>query len=140
VLDDNAEKTKGWYPTPREKSGVASIYLVQKRGLHIPMMDTFDLPDNALSCPRRNVSTVAPQALTLLNSPFATDMADAFSKRIQREAGDDPAAQIERAFALAFQRAPDAAERESCARFRQQRSLAELCRALLNVNELVYVD
>ena len=140
VLDDNAEKTKGWYPTPHEKSGVASIFLVQKRGLHVPMMDTFDLPDNSLSCARRNVSTVAPQALTLLNSPFATEMADAFSQRVQREAGDEPAAQIERAFALAFQRPPDAGERASCAQFRQQRSLAELCRALLNVNEFVYVD
>ncbi len=140
VLDDNAQKTKGWYPTPHEKSGVASIFLVQKRGLHVPMMDTFDLPDNALSCPRRTVSTVAPQALTLLNSPFATEMANAFAERIQREAGDAPAAQIERAFALAFQRPPDDSERASCVEFRRRRSLEELCRALLNVNELVYVD
>ena len=140
VLDDNAEKTKGWYPTPHEKSGVASIFLVQKRGLHVPMMDTFDLPDNALSCPRRNVSTVAPQALTLLNSPFATEMAQAFAERIQREAGDAPTAQIERAFALSIQRPPDDSECASCSKFLQQRGLAELCRALLNLNEFVYVD
>ena len=100
------------------------------------MMDTFDLPDNALSCPRRTVSTVAPQALTLLNSPFAVEMANAFAERIQREGGDE----IDRAFALALQRSPDAAERASCMHFRQQRSLAELCRTLLNVNEFVYVD
>ncbi|MEO7318008.1 MAG: DUF1553 domain-containing protein, partial [Chthoniobacteraceae bacterium] len=136
VLDDNAEKTKGWYPTPHEKSGVASIYLVQKRGIHVPWMDTFDLPDNALSCPGRTVSTVAPQALTLLNSPFAVEMANSFAERVRREGGDE----IERAFNLALQRPPDAAERASCAQFRQQRSLAELCRALLNVNEFVYVD
>ena len=117
-----------------------SIYLVQKRGLHVPWMDTFDLPDNALSCPRRTVSTVAPQALTLLNSAFATDMAAAFAARLQREAGDDPAAQIDRAFALALQRPPDAAERAACLRFHAQRSLPELCRALLNLNEFAYID
>ena len=113
---------------------------MQKRGLHVPMMDTFDLPDNALSCPRRNVSTVAPQALTLLNSPFATEMAQAFAERIQREAGDAPTAQIERAFALSIQRPPDDSECASCSKFLQQRGLAELCRALLNLNEFVYVD
>jgi hypothetical protein len=139
-LDDNAEKTKGWYPTPREQTGVRSIYLVQKRTMHVPLMETFDLPDNTLSCPRRIVSTVAPQALTLLNSPFATEMASAFAARLQREAGDDPAAQIDRAFHLALQRRPDETERTSCVQFRTSRSLPELCRALLNLNEFAYID
>ena len=117
-LDDNAEKTKGWYPSPPEKLGVRSIFLVQKRNLRVPMMETFDLPENAVSCARRNVSTVAPQALTLLNSPFATETSRAFADRVTREAGDDPAAQIEHAFALALQRAPDDAERTACRHFR----------------------
>ena len=140
VLDDNAEKTKGWYPSPPEKLGVRSIYLVQKRGVHMPMMDTFDLPDNALSCPRRTVSTVAPQALTLLNSPFATEMANAFAVRLEREAVNDPVAQIDRAFALALQRPPADDERAACLRFRTTRTLPELCRALLNLNEFAYRD
>ncbi len=140
ILDDNAEKTKGWYPSPPEKLGVRSIFLVQKRGVRVPMMETFDQPENALSCPGRAVSTVAPQALTLLNSPFATGMANAFADRIRREAGDETAAQIDRAFALALQRPPDAGERESCLRFRAERSLPELCRALLNLNEFAYRD
>ena len=140
VLDDNAEKTKGWYPSPPEKLGVRSIFLVQKRGLRVPWMDTFDFPDSATSCPRRNVSTVAPQALTLLNSAFATQMAHAFADRLQREAGHDPAAQIDRAFALALQRAPDDSERAACFRFRAARNLPELCRALLNLNEFAYID
>ena len=140
ILDDNAEKTKGWYPSPPEKLGVRSIYLVQKRGVHLPMMETFDQPDNALSCPCRAVSTVAPQALTLLNSPFATEMANAFAARIQREIGDDSTAQIDRAFALALQRPPDAGERARCLRFRAERSLPELCRALLNLSEFAYRD
>ncbi|MHA3771287.1 DUF1553 domain-containing protein [Verrucomicrobiota bacterium sgz303538] len=140
VLDDNAEKTKGWYPSPPEKMGARSVFMVQKRTLRVPMMETFDLPENAVSCARRNVSTVAPQALTLLNSPFAVEMARSFAERVQREAGDDVGAQITRAFALALQRPPDNDELQACTRFREQRSLPELCRALMNSNEFIYID
>ncbi|HEV7405030.1 MAG TPA: PSD1 and planctomycete cytochrome C domain-containing protein, partial [Chthoniobacteraceae bacterium] len=76
-LDDNAEKTKGWYPSPAEKAPVRSVFLVQKRTVRVPLLETFDLPENANSCARRGVSTVAPQALTLLNSPFAIEVARA---------------------------------------------------------------
>jgi hypothetical protein len=139
-LDDNSEKTKGWYPSPPEKRDVRSIYLVQKRTVRVPMLEMFDLPENAVSCARRNISTVAPQALTLLNSPFATEMARAFAQRVVREAGPDPASQVERVFALAFQRSPDQQERVACLRLCERRSLPELCRALLNVNEFIYMD
>ena len=140
ILDDNAQKTKGWYPSPPEKFGVRSIFLVQKRNLRVPMMETFDLPENATSCARRNVSTVAPQALTLLNSRFAAETARAFAERITREAGDDPVAQIEAAFTLALQRPPDDTERAACRTFRTGHSLPELCRAILNLSEFSYVD
>jgi hypothetical protein len=139
-LDDNAEKTKGWYPSPAEKASVRSIFLVQKRTVRVPLLETFDLPENANSCARRNVSTVAPQALTLLNSPFAIDATRGLAERVKREAGDDPAAQIDRAFALLLQRAPEPDEREACLRFRKDHSLEELSRAFLNLNEFVYID
>ncbi|HET6407030.1 MAG TPA: DUF1553 domain-containing protein, partial [Chthoniobacteraceae bacterium] len=139
-LDDNAEKTKGWYPSPADKASVRSVFLVQKRTVRVPMLETFDQPENANSCARRNVSTVAPQALTLLNSPFAIDAANALAARIQAEAGDDAGKQVDRAFALIVQRAPAADEREACVQFRQNRSLGELSRTLLNLNEFVYVD
>jgi hypothetical protein len=139
-LDDNAEKTKGWYPSPPEKRDVRSIFLVQKRTVRVPLMETFDLPENAVSCARRNVSTVAPQALTLLNSPFAAEMSRAFAERVQAECGEDPDAQVACVFALALQREPDARERATCLRFRAEHSVTELCRAVLNLNELSYLD
>lgn len=139
-LDDNAEKTKGWYPTPAEKAPVRSVFLVQKRTVRVPLLETFDLPENANSCARRNVSTVAPQALTLLNSPFAIDAARGLAERIKREAGDDSAAQVDRAFALLLQRTPEADERDAVIRFRQDHSLEELSRAVLNLNEFIYID
>ena len=139
-LDDNKEKTKGWYPSPKEKTFVRSIFLVQKRTVRVPMLETFDQPENAVSCARRNVSTVAPQALTLLNSPFATEMAQSFAERVQREAASDPNRQVERAFTLALQRPPSERERAACQHLCEQRSLPELCRALLNLNEFIYID
>jgi cytochrome c553 len=139
-LDDNKEKTKAWYPSPPETTSVRSLFLIQKRTVPVPMMAAFDLPDNAVSCARRNISTVAPQALTLLNSPLARETAHALAERVSREAGDDPTAQVERVFALALQRPPADSERAAGGQFRQQHSLAELCRAILNVNEFVYLD
>ncbi|MBK8000843.1 MAG: DUF1549 domain-containing protein [Verrucomicrobia bacterium] len=139
-LDDNAEKTKGWYPSPKPEQNVRSVYLVQKRTVRVPFMETFDLPENSASCARRNESTVAPQALSLLNSPLAVEAARSFSQRVVAEAGESPQRQIERAFQLALQRRPAKAELEACLRMASQRSLTEVCRALLNLNEFVYVD
>lgn len=139
-LDDNAEKTKGWYPSPVAQRQVRSIFLVQKRTVRVPFMETFDLPENSTSCARRNESTVAPQALALLNSPLSIEAAEAFASRIEREAGTDPQAQVKAAFALALQRPPDADELDASVAFLKARSLPELSRAVLNLNEFFYID
>ncbi|HEY1068461.1 MAG TPA: DUF1553 domain-containing protein, partial [Pirellulales bacterium] len=139
-LDDNAEKTKGWYPSPKEEQYCRTLFLVQKRNTRAPLLEAFDLPDNSTPCARRAVSTVAPQALMLLNSPLAVEAAQAFAKRVASEAGDAPEDQVQRAFRIALQRDPTAAEAESCRRFLAERSLAELGRVLLNLNEFAYID
>src|SRR5690606_25280842 len=51
-----------------------SVYLFQKRNLRLPFMEVFDSPDLQISCPRREQSTHAPQALELLNGDFANAM------------------------------------------------------------------
>jgi hypothetical protein len=139
-LDDNPEKTKGWYPSPKPEQYARSIFLVQKRNTRVPLLETFDLPENSTPCARREVSTVAPQALMLLNSALTADAARAFAQRVEREAGTEPALQVRRAFELSLQRQPDDAELGACQRLLTRRSLAELCRALLNLNEFAYVD
>ena len=140
VLDDNAEHTKGWYPSPVTEQTARSVFLVQKRGVAVPFLETFDLPGNSTSCPRRNRSTVAPQALSLLNSPLAVEAAKRFAERVARDAGDDPKAQVERAFSLALQREPADDELAACLRLLKSRSLVELCRVCLNLNEFIYLD
>jgi cytochrome c553 len=139
-FDDNPEKTKGWYPSPKAEQYCRTLFLVQKRNTRVPMLETFDLPDNSTPCARREISTVAPQALTLLNNSLAVDAAHALAERVQRDAGRDRKLQVQRAFELALQRTPDGSEAADCERMIAEHSLVELCRVLLNLNEFVYVD
>lgn len=139
-LDDNATRTKGWYPSPRERQSVRSVFLVQKRTVRVPFMETFDLPENSTSCARRTGSTVAPQALSLLHSPLAVEASQDLAKRVRLEAGDAPESQVRQVFRIALQRDPKPEEREACLRLLGRRSLPELCRALINLNEFAYVD
>ncbi|HVE41935.1 MAG TPA: PSD1 and planctomycete cytochrome C domain-containing protein [Planctomycetota bacterium] len=134
------ERKQEWYTDAVEKTDVRSIFLVQKRVLTIPFMQPFDLPDLNVSCGRRDVTTVAPQALQLLNSAFSERMALAFAARVEKEAGDGEAARVDRALWLALARPPSDAERRRSVEFVRRHRLVDFCRVLLNVNEFVYVD
>jgi hypothetical protein len=139
-LDDNAEKTKGWYPAPKAEQYCRSLFLVQKRNTRVPLLESFDMPDNSTPCGRREVSTVAPQALMLLNGSLAVDAAKALAERVERGAGKDESKQVRWAFELALQRQPEDSELAACRRLLAERSLAELCRVLVNLNEFAYVE
>ena len=136
-------RRQGWYADKEEECDVRTIFLVQKRCLPLPFLQVFDLPETTVSCARRDVTTVAPQALNLLNSEFTLRLAKAFASRVAREAGADAGQCIERAVWLALGRAPTASERAETGAFLAKHGangLLEFCRALLNVNEFVYVD
>lgn len=139
-LDDNATRTKGWYPSPADQQAVRSVFLVQKRTVRIPFLETFDLPENSTSCSRRSESIVAPQALSLLNSPLASEAARALAAEIEAQAGTDETARVQKAFRRVLARPPGPVEMEKCRELLRRRSLAELCRALLNLNEFFYLD
>ncbi len=59
-----------------------SIYLFARRNLRDPLFEVFDRPDANASCPVRNRSTTAPQALELFNSKFALDVARRMAGRV----------------------------------------------------------
>src|SRR5205085_190445 len=71
------------------------------------------------------------QALILLNGPFMQGQARALAVRLLREAGGDPAAQVERAYRLALGRAPGGEERRLALAFldEQGKLLADRLRA-----------
>lgn len=117
-----------------------SVYVYRKRGLPLPFFEVFDLPDQNLTCGRRNVSTVPTQALTLMNNDWVLRQASRFADRIATETGGGgPRAQIARAYALALGREPRPEELAAGERFLQSRTLSDLAHVLLNLNEFIYL-
>ena len=82
------------------------VYQFKPRSQQDPTFGAFDCPDAALVAPRRNASTTALQALNLLNSEFMLHQAALLARRLQHESGPEPALQVDRGFALAFNRSP----------------------------------
>jgi hypothetical protein len=116
-----------------------SLYRTCVRSGTSPLLDILDCPDPSVPTPRRPVTTTPLQALTLLNSKFIEHYAARFADRLQREAAD-PAAQVRRAYALAFARLPTAQETAFGRDYIAAHSLADYCLVLLNLNELIFVD
>ncbi len=116
-----------------------SVYLIAKRNLRLPFLETFDAPTLQTSCPQRGESVHAPQALELLNGDFANGMAAAFAERLRRECGDDPQRIVEWAFQLAAGRAPTRQEQQISMEFLADQPLEEFALAVLNLNDFVYV-
>ena len=112
-----------------------SIYLFVKRAFRLPMLDTFDEPDSTESCPRREISTVAPQALALMNGEWTYRQAVRFAARIAP--AKDP---IGEAWRLALSREPDAAERARAQDYLSRNGPERLCLLLFNMSEFLYVD
>jgi hypothetical protein len=127
------------HPDPAEHNR-RSVYLQMKRSMTLPMLQIFDAPDTATSCPQRETSTVAPQALALMNSDFTQAQAEQFATRIRKQAGEDPEAQIEAGWRLAFGRALSAEERKTAVEYLGRNSLPRLCLLMFNMSELIYVD
>ena len=121
-----------------------SIYLFARRNLRLPLLEAFDKPDTNLSCPRRSRSTIAPQALHLLNSEFVRERSRMFAERVQQHSLD-PRERIAYAYETALGRGPTDAEEVASQRFLDQQAAPavawhDLCHALFNQNEFVYVD
>ena len=141
------------------------IYILARRNFVFPMFEKFDTPDPAVSCPERAVTTVAPQSLWLLNNDAVFRQALAFAGRLVREGGPEPDQWVDRAWRIALGRGPtdreagDALETLASADGetwkelpegtppelkaigrRQAQGLTELCLAIFNLNEFLFVD
>ena len=101
---------------------------------------SFDCPDGGQIAPKRSRSTTPLQAFNLLNSGFIMQQAEFFAARLEKEAGRDESAQVQRAFALAFQRQPDRQEQDTGAQLIREQGAKIFCRALFNTSEFIYVD
>ena len=73
-----------------------SIYFTVKRSKLVPMMQVFDAPEALSSIGNRPSTTIAPQALLLLNNPNVRNCARAFARRLVPLWSQSPEAALRR--------------------------------------------
>jgi len=114
------------------------IYAHKVRREPEAVFGAFDCPDAGQSTAARTTSTTPIQALNLFNSRFTLDQSETFASRVAKEAGEDMARQIQRAYQLALTREPTAEELNDTLPTVKEYGLATLCRALFNSNEFLF--
>jgi hypothetical protein len=100
----------------RATDPIRSVYLPAFRNAVPDLLAAFDMADPSVVTGRRNVSTVAPQALALLNHPFVIEQARLAAGRLLAEGRSDDSALIDRAYQLTTGRPPTASERQAVLR------------------------
>ncbi|HVR87057.1 MAG TPA: DUF1553 domain-containing protein, partial [Planctomycetota bacterium] len=135
---------RGGPADPDPASRRRMVYLQVSRTSKSPFEGLFDGADPTAHTDRRTVSTVAPQALFLLNHPFVQNAALALVRRLPNENAD---ARLTRLYALLYGRPPAREESDlGLALLKEfgsegeERSWSELARVLLCANEFVIVD
>ncbi len=127
-----------------------SVYHQNARAMLVDMMTEFDAPDCAFAAPRRATTTTPLQALSMMNHSFSLDVATFMADRVRQDVArdGDPVSHgaetsemlVRRAFELAFARSPGEQELHRAVELVDQYGLPALCRAILNTNELIYLD
>ena len=124
-----------------------SIYVQTARWDRSSFAMLFDAANPDSSTEKRNVSTVAPQALLFLNHPFVQAKARALAERLAAEVSGDDNARIDRAFRLLFGRSARPEEVDVCLEVLHRKGKSQagadwagLAHVLLCSNEFMYVD
>ncbi len=143
-------------PIATDKGWRRSVYLAERRTEPTTLLESFDLPPMSPNCLERNTSTVAIQALHLLNNSMVENLAETFAQRVRKEVGEAPEKQIDRAYWIALGRPPNEDEKveslQALGRFESmqkspqsaaaadQKALASFCHALVNSAAFLYID
>ncbi len=136
---------------PTARDGLRRSIYLQYRRTEIPtMMDTFDYPEMGPNCVARNVSTVSPQSLMLMNNQRVRRLATAFARRVNNIANEQDGARVETVYQLALSRMPSEKERklglatlqelETAWKGNRQAALETYCHTILNSAAFLYID
>jgi len=142
-----------------------SVYVQARRSMPLGMLEPFDPAAMTPNCDRRSSSTVAPQALLMMNNEQILSLADRLAGRVLTEAGEDAAAQVRQLWSLAYSQPPDDEEIRGAVDFLAlqksyfeqtsaavtstqgppavapaRQALALLCQAVLSSNRFLYVE
>jgi hypothetical protein len=131
-----------------------SIYFFVKRSQMPLSMVLFDAPDTLSGVEQRATTTIAPQALLLMNNQMVRRCAEAFARRLEGGHGESRADVVRRGYGMAVTRPPDTRELDEAVQFLQEQAraykadgksdadflaLADFCQVLLELNEFIYV-
>jgi len=124
-----------------------SVYVMTQRIRRHPFFALFDGPDTNASTASRSASTTPLQALFMMNDPFVHAQAKKLAARLLAEREDD-GSRLDRAWQLAFGRAPSAGERREAEAFLAKvgqklgrtETWESYARVVLRTNEFVYLD
>ncbi len=121
-----------------------SLYVFVRRNLRYPMFDVFDRPDANASCAKRSQTTTAPQSLNLLNSAFSLAMAQRMATVILDTSPQSAPAAVNALFRRALGRAARSDEMTLLAPYLadtlSHEALTDVCLAVFNLNEMLYID
>ncbi len=126
-----------------------SVYAPVLRNALPELFETFDFADPSVVTGRRNTSTVAPQALFLMNHPFAIEQARTTAQRLLAEKLPDDTARVTRAYRLVLGRPPTDSERQIALKYiaaggadaaKQRDAWAQICQALFASPDFRYVN
>ena len=113
--------------------------MFRKRSMPDPVLGAFDAPNGDLPCARRMRSNTSLAALTALNETIFMESAQGMALRVLREAPQEDAKRLERAYRLATSRWPTPQEQDAMLEFLalQRKRLAD---GWLNPREIVTGD
>ncbi len=147
-----------------DQSGNAGQYGSFRRAIYLPiirnalydMFQAFDYGDPSMVNAHRATTTVAPQALYAMNSPFVRDAAKAWATDLLAKPGMTDAERIDAAYQRAFARPPVPTESERAQKYLttyEARLTAEgdtgkktllawqsFCQILFASNEFIYIN
>ena len=133
-----------------------SIYVLHRRSQMPTILTSFDRPRMSPNCVERTESTVAPQALHLMNNQQVSSWSTQFAQRVFEGAGEDQEKQVRLAFLKALSRQPDQQELSIALEYMEKMApgisgvnspadlnfkvLSQFCHALINSAAYIYID
>jgi hypothetical protein len=130
-----------------EESPRRSIYFTMKRSKLIPSLVVFDAPDGTVGVGDRPATTIAPQALHLMNNPQVRGSAHGFARRVLGDGkiGDEEV--IKLAYRTALCREATAEELADALPFIKEKTgdarktaVADFCQVMFCLNEFLYSE
>jgi len=159
AVSGNLDTTMGGVATRDINSGRRTLYLMTIRSDRSGYGPLFDAADANVSVERRTVSTVAPQALFLLNNPFLLSQTHLLAQSLAKAEPESASARIQAAYQRLYGRPANSQEVEIGLAFLARaaketptagsvKSIAEgdlrpweeYCQLLLCANEFLYID